>query len=372
MNFKSTKFQQRSKRIAYIIIGWLLIATIQVFYDFIVATSFTDDPTRFRLVATLISTWATVGIAGFFAGIFIIDKVEPWLRRLPFWKALIQLFLFYIVAGFAMIAAGAIFFQSLVFRSTPLDPVVQQEIKFFLTGLDFLKFFVSWGVIFIGTIILLMIYDKYGPGNFRNLLLGRYFHPREEERIFMFLDIRSSTTIAEKLGDRQFFSFIHDFINDATEPILYTKGEIYQYIGDEIIVSWKMENGLEDANCIACFFEVQAAMQRASKHYLKNYGQIPEFKAGLHFGSVISGEIGAVKKEIVFYGDVLNTASRIQSECNKHELDLLLSDELLGLLNLPMEYKAKSIGKIQLRGKAEGIGLSTVVKGRFISPSINA
>lgn len=360
MNFKSTKFQQRSKKIAYIIVGWLLVVTFQVFYDFTVATSFTDDPSRFRLVATLISSWATVGIAGFFAGIFIIDKVEPWLRKLPFWKALIQLLLFYLVAGFAMIAAGAIFFQSLVFRSTPFDPIVQQEIKYFLTGLDFLKFFVFWGFIFMGTIILLMIYDKYGPGNFRNLLLGRYFHPREEERIFMFLDIRSSTTIAEKLGDRKFFRFIHDFINDATEPILYTKGEIYQYIGDEIIVSWKMKNGLENANCIACFFEVKAAMQRANKHYLKHYNQIPEFKAGLHYGSVISGEIGAVKKEIVFYGDVLNTASRIQSECNTHQLDLLLSDDLLNLINLPKRYLAKPIGKIRLRGKAEGVGLSTV------------
>ncbi len=364
MNFKATKFQQRSKRIAYIIIGWLLIVTFQVFYDFTVATSFTDDPMRFRLVPTLISSWVTIGIAGFFAGTFIIDKVEPWLRRLPFWKALIQLLLFYIVAGSIMLSVGAVFFQSLVFRSTPLDPVVQQEIIFFLTGLDFLKFFVSWGIIFIGTIILLMIYDKYGPGNFRNLLLGRYFHPREEERIFMFLDIRSSTEIAERLGDQKFFRFIHDFINDATEPILYTKGEIYQYIGDEIIVSWKMKNGIEDANCISCFFEVKNAMQRASKHYLKNYEQIPEFKAGLHYGSVISGEIGAVKKEIVFYGDVLNTASRIQSECNTHQLDLLLSDDLLGLLNLPMEYKAQSIGEIQLRGKSEGIGLSTVVQGR--------
>lgn len=362
MNFKSTKFRQRSKKIGYIIVGWLLVATFQVFYDFIVATSFTDDPTRFRLTATLISTWITISIAGLFAGTFIIDKVEPWLRRLPFWKALIQLFLFYIVAGFVMIAAGAIFFQSLVFRSTPLDPIVQQEIIYFLTGLDFLKFFIFWGFIFIGTIILLMIYDKYGPGNFRNLLLGRYFHPQEEERIFMFLDLRSSTSIAEELGDLLYFQFFHDFINEATEPILYAKGEIYQYIGDEIIVSWKMKNGLENNNCLNCFFDIKAAFRAKRPYFLKKYGYSPEFKAGLHYGPVISGEIGAVKKEIAFSGDVLNTASRIQNECNKHQLDLLLSDELLDLLKKSEKYQAKSIGTIQLRGKAEGIGLSTILE----------
>ena len=207
-----------------------------------------------------------------------------------------------------------------------------------------------------------MIYDKYGPGNFRNLLLGRYFHPRSEERIFMFLDLRSSTTIAEKLGNRKYFQFLHDFINDATDPILYTKGDIYQYVGDEIVISWTMPNGLQVNNCINCFFDIQAAIQAKSQYYTKEYGYIPEFKAGLHFGSVISGEIGLVKKEIAFSGDVLNTASRIQSECNKHQLDLLLSDELVNLLNLPNNHEVKSIGKIQLRGKAEEVGLSTITR----------
>ena len=72
--------------------------------------------------------------------------------------------------------------------------------------------------------------------------------------------------------------------------------------------------------------------------------------------------MGLLKKEISFSGDVLNTASRIQAECNKHQLDLLLSDELLQLLTIPKNLHATSIGKIQLRGKAEGIGLSTIQK----------
>ena len=247
-----------------------------------------------------------------------------------------------------------------MYKRQPLDPKVFEEVRIFLTGLDFIKLFVTWGLIFFGTIIALLIYDKYGPGNFRSLLLGKYFHPREEERIFMFLDIRSSTTIAEKLGDQQYFRFIHDFIHDATEPILYAKGEIYQYVGDEIVVSWQMKNGLKQANCISCYFAVKEAIQTKKEWYLKEYDCIPEFKAGFHYGSVISGEIGTVKKALAFSGDVLNTASRIQSECNKHELDLLLSDDLLKLLPLAKKYQAKSIGTIQLRGKTDGVGLSTI------------
>lgn len=362
MSQQSSKFQLKLKKVIYITFAWMCISIFQVYYDYLIVVSYTDTPEIFRLPAVLISTVLISIIAGILGGIFIVNKIEPWLRSLPFWKALLLLFSFYTVTGFCLMALGSFVFQIIVLQASPFDPIVFEEVKKFLTGLDFLKLFITWGILFLGTIVSLMIYDKYGPGNFRNLLLGKYFHPRTEERIFMFLDLRSSTTIAEQLGDERYFRFLHDFINDATSPILYAKGEIYQYIGDEIVISWTMPNGLADNNCINCFFEITAAIKAKNNHYLNLFGYVPEFKAGLHYGSVISGEIGTVKKEIAFSGDVLNTASRIQSECNKHQLDLLLSDELLQLLSLPANYAAKSIGEIKLRGKAEGIGLSTIVQ----------
>ena len=66
----------------------------------------------------------------------------------------------------------------------------------------------------------------------------------------MFLDLRSSTAIAEKLGEERYFNFIKDVFKDVTPAIIYAKGEIYQYVGDEIVVSWKMNNGIENANCL--------------------------------------------------------------------------------------------------------------------------
>lgn len=361
MSSQSTKFQLKLRKVIYITFAWLCLSLFQVFYDYLIVISYTNNPALFRLPAVVMAHIIIAIIAGILGGIFIVNKVEPWLRSLPFWKALLYLFIFYGVVGFGLMSLGSLIFQSLVLQLSPLDNTVIEEVKKFLTGLDFIKLFISWGIIFLGTVVALLVYDKYGPGNFRNLLLGRYFHPRKEERIFMFLDIRSSTMIAEQIGNEQYFRFIHDFINDATPAILYTKGEIYQYVGDEIVVSWTMLNGLEENNCLNCFFDIQAAIQRKRKRYLKLFSYIPEFKAGLHYGSVITGEIGTIKKEIAFSGDVLNTASRIQSECNKHQVDLLLSDDLLELLDLsPRQYTIRSIGKIQLRGKAEGVGLSNI------------
>lgn len=360
MSIQTTKYRLKLKKVIYIAAIWFLISTFQVFYDYLIVISFAENPEVYRLVPIFIANSVIAIISGLLAGILIITYIEPWLRRLPFWQALIYLFLLYAFSGFILLSLGNLIFQCIIQGLSPVHPAVIDGVKSYLTDVDFFKHFFSWGIIFIGTIVSLLIYDKYGPGNFRNLLLGRYFHQRTEDRIFMFLDLRSSTSVAEKIGDSRYFNFIRDFINDATEPIIYARGEIYQYIGDEIVVSWKMENGIEEANCVQCFFAIKAAIENEKDLYLEKYGVVPDFKAGLHYGSVISGEIGTVKKEIAFSGDVLNTASRIQGECNKHQLDLLLSDDLVALLPLVDGYLVKSIGQIHLRGKADGVGLSTI------------
>jgi len=182
----------------------------------------------------------------------------------------------------------------------------------------------------------------------------------EVERIFMFLDIRSSTTIAEDLGHVQYFELLNDFFRDIAEPISKNKGQIYQYVGDEVVVSWSLEDGLSDGNCLQCFFDIVDIMGRLSSKYVSRYSISPSFKAGMHYGKVSTGTVGTLKKEIIYTGDVLNTASRIEGLCNKHDVDLLLSKSLIDKIPLNHKYEAKRIGEISLRGKSTEIMLFTV------------
>jgi adenylate cyclase len=76
-----------------------------------------------------------------------------------------------------------------------------------------------------------------GPGTLVNLLLGRYHRPVAEDRIFMFLDLNDSTAIAAALGPARFNDFKNDFFYDIAEPVLETRGQIYQYVGDEAVVT---------------------------------------------------------------------------------------------------------------------------------------
>lgn len=200
--------------------------------------------------------------------------------------------------------------------------------------------------------------DELGQSPQTDRELGKSFS--EVERIFMFLDIRSSTTIAEELGHVQYFELLNDFFRDIAEPISKNKGQIYQYVGDEVVVSWPMEDGLTQANCLQCFFDIVDIMHSLTGKYTNKYSVNPSFKAGMHFGKVSTGTVGTLKKEIIYTGDVLNTASRIEGLCNKHNVDLLLSKDLVDMLPLNNDYMPKRIGEISLRGKSTEVMLFTV------------
>ncbi|RPD41487.1 adenylate/guanylate cyclase domain-containing protein [Chitinophaga barathri] len=194
-----------------------------------------------------------------------------------------------------------------------------------------------------------------------NLLKGKYHTPKEEERIYMFLDIRSSTSIAERLGHIRYFEMLKEFYADLSDAIIEHSGEIYQYVGDEIVVSWTPGNGLKNNNCIRCFFAIKAAIGKQAEKYRGRFGMLPEFKAGFHQGKVTTGEIGIVKKEIIFTGDVLNTASRIQGLCNTHNVDLLVSGALVAKLETGNGFHIRSLGETGLKGRGEKITLFTVL-----------
>ncbi len=212
-------------------------------------------------------------------------------------------------------------------------------------------------LVLVGIQFVVLVSRLLGPTVVLNYLMGRYNQPIEEERIFMFMDLRSSTTIAERLGHMKWHRFLNDFFYDVARPIRRSHGEVYQYVGDEVVISWPKQGGIRNLNCINCFFDIYHLMKRRREYYLKTYGFEPIFKAGYHVGKVVVGEIGDFKREIVFHGDVVNTASRIQMECNARNRRLLLSSTLLNQLNLKNHYVSEYIDKMVLRGKEEEIEL---------------
>lgn len=202
--------------------------------------------------------------------------------------------------------------------------------------------------------------EKFGKGVFFNMLIGRYKKPKEENRIFMFLDLKSSTTIAEILGHFKYSELIQDCFLDLNQVVNKYSADVYQYVGDEAVLSWNFKTGVKDNNCIQLYFDFKQKLEKRKSYYEEKYQFQPQFKAGLHGGKLIVVEVGSVKKEIAYHGDVINTTARIQDECNKYREWLLVSNELLSELNLRQKFEAKEIGDLLLKGKKDTITISTL------------
>ncbi|HLJ72240.1 MAG TPA: adenylate/guanylate cyclase domain-containing protein [Roseiarcus sp.] len=195
-----------------------------------------------------------------------------------------------------------------------------------------------------------------------NFVTGRYHQPRLEERVFLFIDMEGSTGFAERLGPVAFHRLLNRFVVDLTGPIVAARGEVYRYVGDELIATWRLNEGTADARCVAACFAAMDRFALLASAYRREFGAAVNFRAGLHCGPVVTGEMGSVKKEIVFLGDTMNTAARIQEFCRQTGDRVLASADLLDRLALPPGVVKRPLGDLRLRGKESQVALYALTK----------
>jgi adenylate cyclase len=196
------------------------------------------------------------------------------------------------------------------------------------------------------------IHELLGPKVLFRFLIGRYHRPTREERVFLFLDMVGSTRLTEQLGDLTFHAMLNDFYIDLTDPILRRRGEIHRYVGDEMVASWPVREGLRNANCILVVGEIVAALEARRSFYENSYGAFPAFRAGLHLGPVVIGEMGSAKKEFVFVGDAVNATARIEQACRTFGKDVIASGDLIDRLGAPPGVLVEDLGEFEPRGRS--------------------
>ncbi|HEY0978482.1 MAG TPA: adenylate/guanylate cyclase domain-containing protein [Flavobacteriales bacterium] len=203
---------------------------------------------------------------------------------------------------------------------------------------------------------------SFGPGLMRPLMMGRYRKPQVEDRIFMFMDLRGSTTHAETLGHLRYSAMVRDLFQDVNRMVPRFEAEIYQYVGDEVVLTWDLHDGPEARRCLLLFYAVQDAIHQRASTYEERYGTVPCFKAGVHAGTVTAVEIGDIKREIAYHGDTINTAARIQSMNNEFGRLLLISERMRELCGdvAPNGLRTEPLGSILLKGKRDHVTIHAV------------
>ena len=334
----------RFQRVLRITVAWGVMACLTALFEH---TALLVHGSSSRLMDRIDDRLPTAIIAGLLGGALYIFVLRDRWRRLPYLHAvgIMALLLLVVLLAFLIIL--------------PPDGVGTTEILDHALSYAGVSVYLYWFLLMAGTMLMVRLNDQYGSGGI-SYLTGFYHKPRQEMRIFMFLDMRSSTSIAERLGHTRYFELLNELFSDITDPILYSRGDIYQYVGDEISVSWSFRRGVGRQRCIRCFLDIRRKLRERAAHYQESYGLTPVFKAGFHYGPVTTGEVGLVKKERIYSGDVVNTAAHIQNQCNKHGVDNLISDDLVKVLRLPASYTLRGIGSTELKGRSQAIGLWTL------------
>jgi len=337
-------------------LSWYLIALAKTAYDYFLLKNNSGE--AFDFWHWLVGIWVACTVGLLLLGPLLIFLLYRSLRAAPYWKVIA-----YLLGGYTAIALLVNFvtmpiIYALDTKTSLYSPAGWVFAWNYFQTANYWAVFIFWLVVLLLTAVVLLVNEKYGPGMFSKLLLGQYYRPRREARVFMFLDMKSSTTHAENLGEATYFNLLKDCFADMTGPILDNAGEIYQYVGDEVIVCWPLAKGLDQGRCVRTFLAIKAQLERRAKHYQTQYGVQPVFKAGFHFGEVMAGEIGVIKRDITYSGDVINTASRIQTLCNEYDTDHLISGPLWAQIAdyFPQGAMRVSSGAA-LRGRTERMDL---------------
>ncbi|MBL0131057.1 MAG: adenylate/guanylate cyclase domain-containing protein [Chitinophagaceae bacterium] len=343
------------KRILTVAVCWTIIDLL--IYAFRLATqTYTPkyETTVVGSIKTILLRELNVFIFSLIIGYFLIAVLKHFLpNRSPWFNILIKTVLL------VVIAIGMNFFiyftYSLLIEQQPLSVAFDKFINNTFRSKWLLEKMPEWVLLFILTLLTIEINHKYSQGVFFNIIVGKYLHPRDEKRIIMFIDLKNSTPIAEKLGHTEYFKFIRDVIYCMAAGIAEYDGRVYQYVGDEI-VAWWPHTKANARKCVNALIEARKILNHNAQQFKQAYDIIPEYKVGVHAGNVTVGQVGIAKKELVISGDTINTAARIRSACTELNQKYLVSKEFIKLLNMK-DWQSESQGKIDLKGKNENIEL---------------
>ena len=310
------------------------------------------------LVSILVGIGNGILISGSIAGIeiFLLREGTSMKRglRLPFVAVVLLKTLAYagivsiVVVGAPQLAK---IFPGLL-RPTPLDRH---------TELITIGFSMMMTLVFV---IILQAASLVGRRTFRNLVMGRYRQPRAERRFFLFVDVIGSTAIAERLGPLQAHRFLAAVFSATAEPIAVSRGEIYQYVGDEIVITWTEADGRLDARPLRCFFLMEEALRGLNDSFRAQFAAEPGLRGALHLGEVIAGEVGEQRRAIVYHGDVMNTASRLEQATRDLGCRFIASTTAVESCLEKNDFQLKDLGELALRGRRQPIRAFAVEASR--------
>ncbi|MCB2221278.1 MAG: adenylate/guanylate cyclase domain-containing protein [Bacteroidetes bacterium] len=349
------------KQLAFIILWWVVMIRVFVVLEFSDLTSLGESMFRGKVFDILqqniiAATWAGL-VIGFITGASELFLFDRFIRKKSFLRILLIKLLVY-ASSIIVISIITVYFYLRYYRDQDAFHAANAIREVLLTN-GFYHLFIVGILLSLGINFILLMQNKIGRGVFAPIIFGKYVRPQNEERIFLFIDLKSSTQMAEELGHEEYSRLIQDCFHDLSDLVLKHNGLIYQFVGDEAVITWKINRQSNYCHALMLFFEFSALLRSKGDYYQEKYGLVPVFKGALNAGNVTIAEVGGVvKSEIAYHGDVLNAASRMLELCKIYKKDLILPEHFVAQIN-PSECKVTidRIGEILLRGKNQKLNI---------------
>lgn len=341
---------------------WLLFAQVFLISDYAAAGSFSNVPDTAIILDLGIYLFASaaVTLVGLLVGTVELLFINRRFAARSLSQKLVGKTLFYMVFLSVVILVTFPIAAAMEMDTSLTDPRVWDRLRGFLISKSSLGTGVQMTTSLLASLFYAEIGEHMGPQVLTNFLTGRYHSPKEERRVFLFSDMKSSTHYAEILGHARYFELLQAYYDTLSDAIVDHGGEVYQYIGDEIVLSWPESSGISESRCIRCVLRMKSDLRARAAWFSDRFEVVPDFKAGMQLGPVATGEVGALKKEIVFTGDVLNQTARIQSLCAELGVDVLVGDELRTRLSEDSGWRLLPMGTHPLRGREQQVTLFAV------------
>ncbi|MEP1206321.1 MAG: adenylate/guanylate cyclase domain-containing protein [Rhizobiaceae bacterium] len=176
---------------------------------------------------------------------------------------------------------------------------------------------------------------RHFPPNMVDRLAGSD-HPftevRAQEVVVMFVDIVGFTRLAETASPNEVVDLLRHFHRLVEEAVFNNNGTLDKYLGDGVMVTFGTpETGPDDAtNALTCADELIVAMNRFNEQRRQQGNNEIKASVGLHFGSVILGDIGTERRlEYATLGDTVNVASRLEEMTRSLDCQCVVSEPLI-------------------------------------------
>jgi adenylate cyclase len=217
-------------------------------------------------------TGALIGAAGSSFDAFVLEAPRAVLVPPSFMVTVAVRSIVYLMIFLVAIAVG----QFLVPNHPPARPVsISRDDVLFCFAVTFVVSFVFEVNSLLGQNVLL------------SYVTGRYHRRRVEQRVFLIMDMKHSTAAAERLGEVEFHRLLDRLMTDLSGPIVLHAGQIYKYVGDELIATWPLARGLKDATCVRACFAALARLVARDEDYEREFGLTVQVRASLHCGPVV-------------------------------------------------------------------------------------